>query len=220
MEKLLFDVVNESKASRHYVPSPVGRVRVGTADKPRSDRIQKNNQSPLTTMHTIWIAYGSNQGDPIAQLLRARQNLATRLDESGASALYRTPPWGYTAQPDFINAVIRYRSDLAPLALLDLLQSVEQQQGRERPFKNAPRTLDLDLLAYDDLHLDHPRLTLPHPGICERAFVLRPLADLNPELRLGGQTVRAHLARCQDANIQPIAHPDWQTATSGDNHAP
>ena len=117
-------------------------------------------------MHTIWIAYGSNQGDPIAQLLRARQNLATHLDERGASALYRT------------------------------------------------------LLAYDDLHLDHPRLTLPHPGVCERAFVLRPLADLNPELRLGGQTVRAHLARCQDANIQPVAHPDWQTATSGDNHAP
>ena len=73
------------------------------------------------------------------------------------------PPWGYTAQPDFINAVIRYRSDLAPLALLDLLQSVEQQQGRERPFKNAPRTLDLDLLAYDDLHLDHPRLTPATP---------------------------------------------------------
>ena len=171
-------------------------------------------------MHTIWIAYGSNQGDPIAQLLRARQNLATHLDERGASALYRTPPWGYTAQPDFINAVIRYRSDLAPLALLDLLQSVEQQQGRERPFKNAPRTLDLDLLAYDDLQLDHPRLTLPHPGICERAFVLRPLADLNPELTLGGKTVRAHFACCENINIQPVARPNWQTTNPGENHAP
>ena len=115
--------------------------------------------------------------------------------------------------------VIRYRSDLAPLALLDLLQSVEQQQGRERPLKTR-RAPSILTCSYDDLHLDHPRLTLPHPGICKRAFVLRPLADLNPELRLGGQTVRAHLARCQDANIQPVAHPDWQTATSGDNHAP
>ena len=84
-------------------------------------------------MHTIWIAYGSNQGDPIAQLLRARKNLATHLDERGASALYRTPPWGYTAQPDFINAVIRYRSDLAPLALLDLLQSVEHTTRPRAP---------------------------------------------------------------------------------------
>ena len=162
-------------------------------------------------MHTLWIAYGSNQDDPVAQLLRARQTLARYLTETGASRLYRTPPWGYTAQPDFINAVVRYRSNLAPLALLDLLQVVEHQQGRERPFKNAPRTLDLDLLAYDDLHLDHPRLTLPHPGICARAFVLRPLADLDPEFMLGGQSVGAHLARCGDTSIQPVAHPDWQT---------
>ncbi|WP_314886619.1 2-amino-4-hydroxy-6-hydroxymethyldihydropteridine diphosphokinase [Cardiobacterium hominis] len=171
-------------------------------------------------MHTIWIAYGSNQGDPIAQLLRARQTLASHLLETGASALYRTPPWGYTAQPDFINAVVRYRTELAPLILLDLLQHIEQQQGRERPFKNAPRTLDLDLLAYDDLQLDHPRLTLPHPGICERTFVLRPLADLDPELTLGGQTIRAHLACCGDINIEPVARPDWQTTNPGENHAP
>mgnify|MGYP002744305465 CR=1 FL=1 len=129
-------------------------------------------------MHTIWIAYGSNQGDPIAQLLRARKNLATHLDERGASALYRTPPWGYTAQPDFINAVIRYRSDLAPLALLDLLQSVEQQQGRERPFKNAPRTLDVDILYASAKVRACERLMLPHPGACERISVILPLGEM------------------------------------------
>lgn len=131
-------------------------------------------------MHTIWIAYGSNQGDPIAQLLRARQNLATHLDERGASALYRTPPWGYTAQPDFINAVIRYRSDLAPLALLDLLQSVEQQQGRERPFKThrAPSiltclptttcTLTIRALPY------HTPASANAPSSCVRLPILIP----------------------------------------------
>ena len=175
---------------------------MGTADKPRSDRIQKNNQSPLTTMHTIWIAYGSNQQNPVAQLNRARRTLAAQLTETGASRLYRTPPWGYTDQPDFINAI-------------------EHQQGRERPYKNAPRTLDLDLLRYDDLHLDHPRLTLPHPGIRERAFVLRPLADLDPELPLGEHTVREYLARCDSTGIEPVTHPDWHpTPNPGDNHAP
>lgn len=172
-------------------------------------------------MHTVWIAYGSNQDDPVAQLLRARQTLASHLVETGASALYRTPPWGYTAQPDFINAVVRYRTELAPLILLDLLQHIEQQQGRERPYKNAPRTLDLDLLRYDDLHLDHPRLTLPHPGIHERAFVLRPLADLDPELPLGEHTVREYLTRCDSTSIEPVTHPDWHpTPNPGDNHAP
>ena len=185
---------------------------MGTADKPRSDRIQKNNQSPLTTMHTIWIAYGSNQQNPVAQLNRARRTLAAQLTETGASRLYRTPPWGYTDQPDFINAVIRYRTDLSPLALLALLQRVEQEQGRERPFKNAPRTLDLDVLLYDDLCLDLPQLTLPHPGIRERAFVLYPLADLNPEHLLDGISVREWLARCDASGITRILHDNWQAA--------
>ena len=195
---------------------------MGTADKPRSDRIQKNDQSPLTTMHTIWIAYGSNQQNPVAQLNRARRTLAAQLTETGASRLYRTPPWGCdTAQPDYLNAVVRYRTALEPLPLLDLLQAIEHQQGRERPYKNAPRTLDLDLLRYDDQHLDHPRLTLPHPGIHERAFVLRPLADLDPELPLGEHTVREYLARCDSTGIEPVTHPDWHpTPNPGDNHAP
>ena len=116
-------------------------------------------------MPTAWIAFGSNQAEPVAQLLRARQTLAAVLQEDAASALYRTPPWGYTAQPDFINAVIRYRTNLSPLVLLALLQRVEQEQGRERPFKNAPRTLDLDVLLYDDLCLDLAASRYPRAGI-------------------------------------------------------
>lgn len=163
-------------------------------------------------MPTAWIAFGSNQAEPVAQLLRARQTLATVLQEDAASALYRTPPWGYPDQPDFINAVIRYRTDLSPLVLLALLQRVEQEQGRERPFKNAPRTLDLDVLLYDDLHLNLPQLTLPHPGIRERAFVLYPLADLNPECLLEGISVREWLARCDTSGITRISHDNWPTA--------
>ena len=159
-------------------------------------------------MSTAWIAFGSNQAEPVAQLLRARQTLAAVLQEDAASALYRTPPWGYTDQPDFI----RYRTDLPPLALLALLQRVEQKQGRERPFKNAPRTLDLDVLLYDDLCLDLPQLTLPHPGIRERAFVLYPLADLNPERLLDGSSVREWLTRCDTSGITRILHDNWQAA--------
>jgi len=163
-------------------------------------------------MHTTWIAFGSNLSDPVAQLLCARQTLATVLQEDSASALYCTPPWGYADQPDFINAVIRYRTDLPPLALLALLQRVEQEQGRERPFKNAPRTLDLDVLLYDDLYLDLPQLTLPHPGIRERAFVLYPLADLNPEHLLEGISIREWLARCDTSGITRISHDNWPAA--------
>ena len=161
-------------------------------------------------MSTAWIAFGSNQAEPVAQLLRARQTLAAVLQEDAASALYRTPPWGYTDQPDFINAVIRYHTDLPPLVLLALLQRVEQEQGRERPFTNAPRTLDLDMLLYDDLRLDLPQLTLPHPGIRERAFVLYPLADLNPERLLDGISVREWLSRCDTSGITRILHDNWQ----------
>lgn len=163
-------------------------------------------------MHTAWIAFGSNQSDPVAQLLRARQTLAAVLQEEAASSLYRTPPWGYTDQPDFINAVIRYRTHLPPLALLAQLQRVEQAQGRERPFKNAPRTLDLDVLLYDDVRLNLPQLTVPHPGIYARAFVLYPLAELNPELPLDGVSLHDWLMRCDTSGITRISHDNWQAA--------
>ena len=129
-------------------------------------------------MPTAWIAFGSNQAEPVAQLLRARQTLATVLQEDAASALYRTPPWGYPDQPDFINAVIRYRTDLSPLVLLALLQRVEQEQGRERPFKNAPRTLDVDILYASAKVRACEQLVLPHPGVNERISVILPLGTM------------------------------------------
>ena len=128
------------------------------------------------------VALGANLGDAVATVQQALRDVAalpkTRLLK--ASSLYRSAP--YEAQgPDFINAVALVHTQLSPLALLHALQALELQCGRERPFKNAPRTLDLDIIFYGDVSLDTSELTLPHPRWQERAFVLQPLAEVLPE---------------------------------------
>ncbi|RYG27399.1 MAG: 2-amino-4-hydroxy-6-hydroxymethyldihydropteridine diphosphokinase, partial [Burkholderiales bacterium] len=131
--------------------------------------------------------------DALAQLPRSRLELV--------SSLYRSAPVD-AGGPDFVNAVAELRTQLAPLALLDALQAIEQQEGRERPFRNAPRTLDLDLLLYGDeaeVHLDSARLTLPHPRMHERAFVLLPLAEIAPQ-RVEAEALR----RVRDQRIERL----------------
>jgi len=139
--------------------------------------------------HRAFVALGSNLEDPQQQVLRALDELdelpGTRV--TARSALYRTAPVGYDNQPDFINAAAEVSTTLDPLALLRALLALETAHGRERPFPNAPRVLDLDLLLYDDLELHDPELTLPHPRLHERGFVLFPLADIAPELHVPGQ---------------------------------
>lgn len=128
------------------------------------------------------VAVGANLGDAIQTVQHALRDLGClpRTTLEKVSSLYRTAP--FEAQgPDFINAVALVRTQLPPLALLHALQDLEQQQGRQRPYKNAPRTLDLDLIFYADLSLQTPELTLPHPRWQERAFVLHPLAEVAPE---------------------------------------
>ena len=137
-------------------------------------------------MNTAYIALGANLGDPVATVLAAFGALAN-LNESRVvhtSSLYRTAPVGNTEQPEFINAVAALDTTLAPEALLDALLDVEQRFGRIRAEKNGPRTLDLDLLLYNELELDLPRLTLPHPRLHLRAFVLLPLAEISPKMQL------------------------------------
>ena len=137
-------------------------------------------------MNTAYIALGANLGDPVATVLAAFGALAN-LNESRVvhtSSLYRTTPVGNTEQPEFINAVAALETTLAPEALLDALLDVEQRFGRIRAEKNGPRTLDLDLLLYNDLELELPRLTLPHPRLHLRAFVLLPLAEISPKMPL------------------------------------
>ena len=129
------------------------------------------------------VGIGANLGDAQAAVLRAIEALgrlpSTRLVQ--ASSLYRSAPVD-AGGPDFINAVALVETPLAPLQLLDALQSIENAAGRERPYRNAPRTLDLDLLLYGDQSMASERLTLPHPRMNERAFVLVPLHEVAPHL--------------------------------------
>lgn len=140
-------------------------------------------------MNTTYIALGANLGNPAATVRAAFAALAN-LPESRVvrtSSLYRTAPVGITEQPEFVNAVAELATTLAPEALLNALLEVEQRFGRVRAEKNGPRTLDLDVLLYDQRLVDLPHLTLPHPRLHLRAFVLYPLAEIAPGLRLPGR---------------------------------
>ncbi len=140
-------------------------------------------------MSLAYIALGANLGDPAATVNAAFAAL-DRLPHSrllAKSALYRTAPVGIADQPEFVNAAARLETTLAPEALLDALLDIEQAFGRVRAERNGPRTLDLDILLYDELRLATPRLILPHPRLHLRAFVLQPLAELAPDLALPGR---------------------------------
>lgn len=140
-------------------------------------------------MNTAYVALGANIGDPAATVVSALAALAG-LPESRVlrtSPLYRTAPVGLRNQPDFINAAAALETALGAEVLLDALLDLEVRFGRRRRDRNGPRTLDLDLLLYDDSEIDLPRLTLPHPRLHLRAFVLRPLAEIAPDLTIPGR---------------------------------
>ncbi|NIR59411.1 MAG: 2-amino-4-hydroxy-6-hydroxymethyldihydropteridine diphosphokinase [Gammaproteobacteria bacterium] len=156
----------------------------------------------------VYVGLGSNLDDPVAQLRRAREALE-RLPATGLaarSALYRNPPMGPPGQPDYVNAVVALDTGLGPHELLDLLQAIEAQQGRVRGAERwGPRTLDLDILMYGDAVLEDERLTIPHPGLQQRPFVLYPLRDIAPELEVpGGGAVSALAARCPSGALERL----------------
>lgn len=143
-------------------------------------------------MATALIALGSNLQQPETQVSKAIAVLASTpgLSLIKASSLYATAPVGYDNQPDFINAVVQVATEMPAPQLMQLLLDIEQTFGRERPFPNAPRILDLDLLDYDGMQLDTELLKLPHPRMHERGFVILPLAEIVPDFMLPqGQTV-------------------------------
>ncbi|MDH3320216.1 MAG: 2-amino-4-hydroxy-6-hydroxymethyldihydropteridine diphosphokinase [Betaproteobacteria bacterium] len=158
-------------------------------------------------MITAYIGVGSNQGNPRAQVMQALAELAelpaTRL--AARSPLYGSAPLDAPGQPDFVNAVAAVDTELSAAQLLEALQAIESRHGRERAYRNAPRTLDLDLLLYGEAAFASPVLTLPHPRMHERAFVLRPLLDLDPRAEVPGRgSARELLLACAAQSVERI----------------
>jgi len=146
-----------------------------------------------TLFHRAFVALGSNLVEPEAQVTQAFIAL-TRLPQTrllAQSSLYRSAPVGYAEQPDFINAVALIETEIAAHDLLQSLLEIERDFGRIRDFRNAPRTLDLDLLLYGELTLHEAGLTLPHPRMHERAFVLLPLLEIAPDCAIPGRGLAA-----------------------------
>jgi len=158
----------------------------------------------------VYVALGSNLADPARQVEQACTELA-RLPDSrltALSGLYLSEPEGFADQPDYVNAVAGLLTHLSPRALMSALLDIESHHGRDRAFKNAPRTLDLDLLLYDGLVMHGPGLTLPHPRMVQRAFVLLPLAEIAPDALIPGHgRVDVCLSRLSTGNIARLATP-------------
>ncbi|MGL4938418.1 2-amino-4-hydroxy-6-hydroxymethyldihydropteridine diphosphokinase [Shewanella sp.] len=146
-------------------------------------------------MPRVFVALGANLANPKAQLDKAVSALSTLAqgDSLQVSPYYCSAPMSDVAQPDYLNAVASFDTQLAPLALLDALQAIENTQGRVRKARWGPRTLDLDLLLYGDEFINEPRLTVPHYGMKARSFVLVPLAAIAPDLILPCKTPLSHL---------------------------
>jgi 2-amino-4-hydroxy-6-hydroxymethyldihydropteridine diphosphokinase len=157
--------------------------------------------------HIAYIGLGSNLEDPQNQLRRAFADIDklpdTRL--AARSSRYRSAPIGLLDQPDFVNAVAKIETSLTPQALLQALLHIEHQHGRERTFRNAPRTLDLDVLLYDDMQLHEHGLTIPHPQMHLRAFVLQPLLEIEPDAAIPGiGKVAEAMEQCVDQRLERI----------------
>jgi len=159
-------------------------------------------------MTAAWLALGGNVGDSRTILDRAVtllcDGVAVRL--TARSSDYRTPPWGFKYQPPFINLCIAVETTLSPRELLAHAQAIELQLGRDRAHEKrwGPRTADIDIIAFGNLTIDELGLTVPHPRLFERAFVLLPLAEIAPDLAIGGRAVREAAAAVDTAGIERL----------------
>lgn len=146
-------------------------------------------------MTRVYLGLGTNRGDRRANLREALARLRAFVEVEATSSIYRSEPVGYRRQPDFWNLVVRGETTLPPAELLDRVKRTEREIGRRPSFRNAPRVIDIDILLYGDRSVRMPSLEIPHPRMLERAFVLRPLAELDRGLRhpVTGRTVGEHL---------------------------
>jgi 2-amino-4-hydroxy-6-hydroxymethyldihydropteridine diphosphokinase len=140
----------------------------------------------LTEEHSVYLGLGSNLGDRPANLAEARRQLSAAITVTATSSIVETEPWGFTDQPPFLNQVVSGFTDLAADALLESVKAIERRMGRRPSFRYGPRLIDIDILVYDQLQMEAEHLALPHPRLTERAFVLIPLDELAPGLRIPG----------------------------------
>lgn len=163
-------------------------------------------------MQTAWLGLGGNIGEPVAAMGSALRKINRRADSRvvKVSPVYRTPPWGVTDQPWFYNAAAEIRTSLDPEALLDLVLDTELRLKRVRRERWGPRVIDIDVLAYEGVGEREGRLTLPHPRMTERAFVMVPLRDIAPDLVVKGRTVAQWAEETESAGIEmAIADANW-----------
>ena len=158
-------------------------------------------------MTRAYVGLGANLGQPRQQLEEALTAMSglPRTRIAARSSFYRSAPVGYESQPDFVNAVAAVDTGLAPGELLEGLQGIERRHGRERSFPNAPRTLDLDILLYGEERIARPGLTVPHPRMHQRAFVLQPLVEIAPDAEIPGRgSARALLEQCTGQQVERL----------------
>jgi 2-amino-4-hydroxy-6-hydroxymethyldihydropteridine diphosphokinase len=156
----------------------------------------------------IYLGLGGNLGDPPATFQQALKLIGEFAQVTKVSKLYKSKPYGFADQPDFYNAAAQLASDLSPLDLLAQLQEVEKRLGKKVVRENGPRVIDLDLLVYEEEVIDLPELTLPHPGILDRDFVLKPLTDLNPIVThpaWNGQSLQSAMDQLKECFLIEVA---------------
>jgi len=153
--------------------------------------------------HIVYLALGSNVGDRAANLKEALAALSPQMDVKAKSKIYETPPWGYTDQEKFLNQAVKVITYVEPEPLLKHLKRLEVALGRKETFQNGPRVIDIDILFYDDQIIESPVVTIPHPRMHERGFVLMPMLDIAPDLMhpVKQQTIRELIASCDLGGI-------------------
>ncbi|MEE9313715.1 MAG: 2-amino-4-hydroxy-6-hydroxymethyldihydropteridine diphosphokinase [Rhizobiaceae bacterium] len=160
-------------------------------------------------MKKVWLGLGGNIGDVTSAMGVALRGLdaAKEIKVARVSSVYKTPPWGVTDQPWFHNCCAEIQTSLAPEELLDACQAVEKVGKRERVIRWGPRTIDVDILLFEGVMQTEPRLTIPHPRMMERAFVLVPLAEIAPDISVLGRTCANRVDEMESGDIQKLETP-------------